>query len=150
MALLRFKQTYLRSGFVLDDAELPDHLCVVLEYAATVDQRRGRHPDASEWPLGTDARLCQAESLLMLGRYKEALELLSQEKAVIVAAGDVHRLQRLRSLERGERFSIGDGSLDGAVQSHLRLADRASRAANSRDALEHYRAARILLEVAPD
>ena len=42
MALLRFKQTYLRSGFVLDDSELPDHLCVVLEYAATVDQRLGR------------------------------------------------------------------------------------------------------------
>lgn len=41
-ALLRFKQTYLRSGFVLDDAELPDHLCVVLEYAATVDREQGR------------------------------------------------------------------------------------------------------------
>ena len=42
MALLRFKQTYLRSGFALDDAELPDHLCVVLEYAATIDQEQGR------------------------------------------------------------------------------------------------------------
>ena len=42
MALLRFKQTYLASGFELDDAELPDHLCVVLEFAATVDQARGR------------------------------------------------------------------------------------------------------------
>lgn len=46
LALLRFKQTYLRSGFVLDaqpdlGAELPDHLCVVLEYAATVDQQLG-------------------------------------------------------------------------------------------------------------
>jgi nitrate reductase delta subunit len=42
VALLRFKQTYLRSGFDLDESELPDHLCVVLEYAATVDQRLGR------------------------------------------------------------------------------------------------------------
>ena len=42
MALLRFKQTYLSSGFELDETELPDHLCVVLEYAATVDQARGR------------------------------------------------------------------------------------------------------------
>lgn len=42
MALLRFKQTYLASGFELDEAELPDHLCVVLEYAATVDQDLGR------------------------------------------------------------------------------------------------------------
>jgi nitrate reductase molybdenum cofactor assembly chaperone NarJ/NarW len=46
LALLRFKQTYLRSGFVLDadpaqGEELPDHLCVVLEYAATVDQELG-------------------------------------------------------------------------------------------------------------
>ena len=54
LALLRFKQTYLRSGFVLDATpaegeELPDHLCVVLEYAATVDQRLG-------WPLLLDHR----------------------------------------------------------------------------------------------
>jgi nitrate reductase delta subunit len=42
VALLRFKQTYLRSGFVLDDGELPDHLCVVLEYSATVDHELGR------------------------------------------------------------------------------------------------------------
>ena len=42
MALLRFKQTYLASGVHLSDAELPDHLCVVLEYAATVDLARGR------------------------------------------------------------------------------------------------------------
>jgi len=42
MALLRFKQVYLRAGFELDDAELPDHLCVVLEFAATVDQGLGR------------------------------------------------------------------------------------------------------------
>ena len=47
MALLRFKQTYLRAGFELDTessrgGELPDHLCVVLEFAATVDHERGR------------------------------------------------------------------------------------------------------------
>jgi nitrate reductase delta subunit len=41
VALLRFKQTYLQSGFVPVEGELPDHLCVVLEYAATIDQRRG-------------------------------------------------------------------------------------------------------------
>lgn len=42
MALLRFKQTYLRAGFELDDKELPDHLCVVLEFAATIDRDLGR------------------------------------------------------------------------------------------------------------
>jgi len=46
VALLRFKQTYLRSEYILDaqpdsGAELPDHLCVVLEYAATVDADLG-------------------------------------------------------------------------------------------------------------
>lgn len=42
VALLRFKQVYMRAGFTLDDAELPDHLCVVLEFAATVDGELGR------------------------------------------------------------------------------------------------------------
>jgi nitrate reductase molybdenum cofactor assembly chaperone NarJ/NarW len=45
LALLRFKQAYLSAGFVVDAAEggeLPDHLCVVLEFAATVDADRGR------------------------------------------------------------------------------------------------------------
>jgi nitrate reductase delta subunit len=42
MAMLRFKQTYLGAGFELDDAELPDHLCVVLEFAATIDRDLGR------------------------------------------------------------------------------------------------------------
>jgi nitrate reductase delta subunit len=42
MALLRFKQAYLGAGVELDEAELPDHLCVVLEFAATVDHEVGR------------------------------------------------------------------------------------------------------------
>jgi nitrate reductase molybdenum cofactor assembly chaperone NarJ/NarW len=42
LALLRFKQTFAGSGFEVTDDELPDHLCVVLEYAATIDNERGR------------------------------------------------------------------------------------------------------------
>lgn len=42
MALLRFKQTYIQAGFDLDESELPDHLCVVLEFAATIDHDLGR------------------------------------------------------------------------------------------------------------
>jgi nitrate reductase delta subunit len=42
VALLRFRQEYHASGFVDSADELPDHLCVVLEYAATVDHARGR------------------------------------------------------------------------------------------------------------
>ncbi|GAA3861438.1 hypothetical protein GCM10022243_29480 [Saccharothrix violaceirubra] len=34
MALLRFKNTYRAAGLVLDEGELPDHVSVVLEFAA--------------------------------------------------------------------------------------------------------------------
>jgi len=107
----------------------------------------GRLVESFDWPLGTDARLCQAEALIMLGRNDEAIELLAAEKPLIAAQHDHHRLQRLRSLQRGEVLSIGGGDLESAAHAHLRLADRAQRAANGQDALEHYRAARILLEV---
>jgi transcriptional regulator with XRE-family HTH domain len=103
--------------------------------------------DSFDWPLGTDARLCQAEALILLGRQDEADELLSAEKPLIAAHHDSHRLRRLRSLQSGDVPSIGNGDLESAAHAHLRLADRAQRAANSHDALEHYRAARILLEV---
>jgi transcriptional regulator with XRE-family HTH domain len=103
--------------------------------------------DSAEWPIGTDARLCQAAALRMLGRLEDADGLLAAEREVIVAHGDAQRLLRLRSLQRGEAFSFGDGDLESAAQAHLRLADRAQRAANSHDALDHYRAARVLLEV---
>lgn len=42
MALLRFKHAYRAAGLVLDDGELPDHLGVVLEFAATGDAEQGR------------------------------------------------------------------------------------------------------------
>ena len=47
MALLRFQQAYAAAGFQLNadttsGRELPDHLCVVLEYAATIDRDGGR------------------------------------------------------------------------------------------------------------
>ncbi len=99
--------------------------------------------NSAEWPLGTDARLCQAEALLASGREDEGREILSREKELINAHRDRHRLQRLRSVERGVRYTFGDD----AVKTHLRLADQAQRAANSHDALEHFRAARVLLEV---
>lgn len=42
MALLNFKSAYRKAGLVLDDGELPDHLAVVLEFAATADLGNGR------------------------------------------------------------------------------------------------------------
>jgi nitrate reductase molybdenum cofactor assembly chaperone len=41
LALLRFTQAYRRAGLVLDAAELPDHIAVVLEFAATADAAAG-------------------------------------------------------------------------------------------------------------
>jgi nitrate reductase delta subunit len=41
MALLQFKHLYGRAGMQLTDGELPDHLAVVLEFAATGDAVRG-------------------------------------------------------------------------------------------------------------
>ncbi|GAC1513017.1 MAG: hypothetical protein NVS1B3_17180 [Candidatus Dormibacteraceae bacterium] len=103
----------------------------------------GSAVDSSEWPLGSDARICQAEALLMLGRKTEAHQILAREKELVIEHRDSHRLKRVRSLLMGERFTFGAD----AVKAHLRLADQAQRAANSHDALEHYRAARVLLEV---
>jgi nitrate reductase delta subunit len=42
LALLRFKQTFQAAGYELAEDELPDHLCVVLEFAATIDHEQGR------------------------------------------------------------------------------------------------------------
>ncbi len=42
MALLRFKHAYRAAGVTLGEHELPDHLAVVLEFAATTDPEAGR------------------------------------------------------------------------------------------------------------
>jgi transcriptional regulator with XRE-family HTH domain len=81
-----------------------------------------------DWPLGTDARLVQAEAMIALGRKEKANEILTRERRVIEAQGDRLRKARLSAIQRGEHFRIeGD-----PVKFHL--------------ALEHYRAARVLLE----
>jgi transcriptional regulator with XRE-family HTH domain len=101
--------------------------------------------DATDWQLHTDVRLCQAEA--HIGSSEEADAIIAGERRVITAHRDAHRLERLRALEGGRPFSVGRGDVDAAVRVHLRLADRALRAARGADALEHYRAARVLLEV---
>ncbi len=51
VALVEFKQAYRRAGAVFDtDAELPDHLCVVLEFGAA-------HDVAAAWTLLTRHRV---------------------------------------------------------------------------------------------
>jgi nitrate reductase molybdenum cofactor assembly chaperone NarJ/NarW len=88
MALLRFKHAYRAAGLVLDDssdnAELPDHLAVVLEFAATGDpvggrrllvehraglelMRRGLHETGSPWAGVLDS---VSATLPSLGRHE--------------------------------------------------------------------------------
>ena len=95
-----------------------------------------------DWPLGTDARLAQAEAYMALGRKDEAKAILDKERNLIELHNDHHRRERMRTIERGGHFRY-DGD---PVDVHLRMADRAQRAGNNYDELEHYRAARVLLE----
>jgi transcriptional regulator with XRE-family HTH domain len=98
-----------------------------------------------DWPLGSDARVCQAQALIALGRKDEAVAIIALEKGQIELHNDRHRMERLRMVERGDSFHIqGD-----PVEVHLKLADRATRYGNNHDELEHFRAARILLEAGP-
>jgi len=95
-----------------------------------------------DWPLGSDARVCQAQCLIALGRKEEAAAILEQERKLIELHADSFRLQRLRVVERGGQFHFeGD-----PIAAHLHLADRATRKGANYDELEHYRAARVLLE----
>lgn len=72
MALLHFKQAYLASGFDPGDAELPDHLAVVLEFAVIGDRLTG------------DALL--AEHVGPVGLLRSALESIGSPYALIVQA----------------------------------------------------------------
>ena len=95
-----------------------------------------------DWPLGSDARVTRAQGLMAMGRRQEAAEILEGERRQIELHRDRHRLERLRAVERGDQFRL---EADPVV-AHLRLADRAERNGNTHDELEHYRAARVLLE----
>jgi len=101
--------------------------------------------DTYDWPTGCDARVCQAQALIALGRKDQADAILAHEQQEMELHNDRHRLERLKAIEQGRQFRYqGD-----AVKVHLQLADRAQRAGQSHDELEHYRAARVLLEAAP-
>ena len=81
-------------------------------------------------------------ALLALGRKEQAAAIIAEENKAIELHNDRYRRERIRAVERGRQFQIqGD-----AVKTHLQLADRAARSGHNHDELEHYRAARILLE----
>ena len=71
-AILRFKQAYLASGFELGDEELPDHLAVVLEFAAVGNSLTG------------DALL--VENRVGIGLMREALAKAESPYAQVIEA----------------------------------------------------------------
>jgi transcriptional regulator with XRE-family HTH domain len=91
--------------------------------------------------LGSDARLCAAEALITLNRRAEATRLIADDEPRLRARGDAYRVRRLQALLSGRR-----AGLDAA--GHQRLGERALREGRAELALEHLRAARILLEAA--
>ncbi|MFV0285829.1 MAG: nitrate reductase molybdenum cofactor assembly chaperone [Demequina sp.] len=70
LAILRFKQAYLEHGFSIGDEELPDHLSVVLEFAARGDRLTG------------DALL--VEHRVSIGLLREALAKAESPYAAVV------------------------------------------------------------------
>ncbi len=100
-----------------------------------------------EWPLSTDVHLARAEALLKVGQKEKAQAIIDAERKVIARHRDVPRRDRLLAIERGQKFSFGGGDVERARDAHVRAAERAFRAGDSRGALEHYQAARALMEV---
>lgn len=62
MALLRFKHAYRHAGVELGDEELPDHLPVLLEFAATVDPVGGERLLGEHLPVIELLRLSLSDS----------------------------------------------------------------------------------------
>ncbi|WP_280266853.1 nitrate reductase molybdenum cofactor assembly chaperone [Nocardia wallacei] len=62
MALLRFKHAYRHAGVELGDSELPDHLPVLLEFAATVDPIGGERLLGEHVPVLELLRLSLSDS----------------------------------------------------------------------------------------
>lgn len=94
--------------------------------------------DATEWPLGVDARLCAGEAMLRLGRDEEARQGLEGQRESIRAHRDAYREARLDAILAG-----GVHRLD--AEGHARLAVELLRDGRGEAALEHLREARILL-----
>lgn len=100
--------------------------------------------ESFDYPLGVDARLVQAQALMEAGKRDEATTILWRQKLEIEAHQDAERLDKVSAIQNGKTLSVaGD-----RIKTHLQLADRAQRLGKSHDALEHYRAARVLLEAA--
>jgi len=101
--------------------------------------------EGTEWPLGSDARLCAAEAMLELGDADGARALAERELETGSAWLDDPRLKRWQALRGGKPRRPG-GDPDSALREHARTADRLLREGRPLAAVEHYRAARAIAE----
>ncbi len=102
--------------------------------------------EGTEWPLGSDARLCAAEAMLRLGDAESARRLAEQELDTGSAWLDEPRLRRWEAVRQGTVRRLGGGDPESAAREHSRTADRLLREGRPLAAVEHYRAARAIAE----
>jgi transcriptional regulator with XRE-family HTH domain len=119
---------------------------------ARIDNARGDHrgalaavepaAESPEWPLGAEARLAKVGALLGLGRRAAAEGLAAEVEAELRARRDLDRLARLQAVLRGRRRRT-------SVKAHLDRAEELLQRDLPLQALDHYKAARVLLEDGP-
>ena len=95
--------------------------------------------ESPEWPLGAEARLAKVVALRSLGRIEEARRLAGQVEAELRARRDLDRLARLQAAVAGRHRRT-------SAKAHLAQAEALLESAQPSQALDHYKAARALLE----
>lgn len=107
--------------------------------------------EATEWPVGGDARLCAAEAMIALGDPAGARTLAEAELGGGGASWiDEPRQNRWRAVKQGKIRRPGGGDAEAALREHARAGDRLVREGRPLAAVEHYRAARALAEALSD
>lgn len=102
--------------------------------------------ERTEWPLGSDARLCAAEALLELDDADGARRLADAELESGASWLDEPRLRRWEAVRGGRARRTGGGDPTAAIKEHARTADRLLREGRPLAAVEHYRDARAIAE----
>ena len=115
MALLHFKEAYHEAGLTIDEAELPDHLAVVLEFAATGDAELGNALLAEH--RGVIALLHDALSAVD-SPYVHVVEAVLSTTSALTPEDEIlmQRLARLRTTDRDSGHGWAGRSHPGAVR----------------------------------
>ena len=115
MALLQFKHLYSRAGMTLTDEELPDHLAVVLEFAATGDAVRGERL-LTEYRAGVE--------LIRLALEERRSPYAAVLQAVCATLPPVEAADREAILRLAQRGAAGRGRRPRSLRRHAVRAAR--------------------------